>query len=152
MIIQKIKYGLLVIGLLRAAKADLQSRKIPNQCIKELLVSRGMILIIEGMVLENQLYVQNILRLLKGFLYGGGMMLLCYIFTKKGIGAGDVKLISVIGTYMGSVSVLRVMALTFWLAFVFCLVKGCLRKEEFKKQVALGPFIFIAVIIEMICF
>lgn len=152
MIIEKIKYAALLIGLFLVAKADWQKKRIPNHYLKELLLWRGMLLIIEETVFLRQFCVLDFQSMMTGFLCGGGILLTCYIVTRRRIGAGDVKLFSVIGLYVGAESVLRIIAFSFLTAFLFVGIKLVLEKVDLKEQIPLGPFAFGAVMIEIFLF
>lgn len=150
MIIEKIKYVGLLIGLFQIAKIDWQSRRIPNQYLKRLLLCRGVLFIIEETILGRQLYVQNLLSMLSGTFCGGGVMFLCYSLTRGKLGAGDVKLFAVIGMYMGDESILRIMTFSFIMAFFFCTIEFFLGETDLKKQISFAPFVFIGTVLEMI--
>ena len=152
MIIEKIKYTALLIGLFQIAKVDWQKRKIPNRYLKELLLWKGMLFIMEETVFLQRFCVLDFQPMIIGFLCGGGILLTCYIVTKRRIGAGDVKLFAVIGLYVGAESVLRIIAFSFLTAFLFVVIKLVLEKVDLKEQIPLGPFAFGTVMIEIFLF
>ena len=92
---------LLLLGWIAAE--DLKHRRIPNFLVICLLLwgicSRGM----PG---EWNLSV-------KGALLAGGSMLIFYIVFRRGIGAGDVKLLTVVGFYVGCEKIWELLFLIF---------------------------------------
>lgn len=150
MIIEKIKYAALLIGLFLVAKVDWQKKKIPNHYLKELLLWRGMLFIIEETVFLQQFCVLDFQPMVMGFLCGGGILLTCYVVTKRRIGAGDVKLFAVIGLYVGAESVLRIIAFSSMIAFDFCVIKLLLKKMDINSQISFGPFVFWGTIMEIV--
>ena len=59
---------------------------------------------------------------LSGFLACAGVMLICYVFFAGGVGGGDVKLIAMIGAFLGVTSGLEAMLWTFVLAACMALI------------------------------
>jgi prepilin peptidase CpaA len=59
---------------------------------------------------------------LLGLLSCGSMMLVCYVFFPTGIGGGDVKLLAMVGAFLGVMSGLEVMLWTFVLAACMALI------------------------------
>lgn len=80
---------LLLLG--RIAAEDLKHRRIPNFLVICLLLWG---IYSNGMTGEWNSSV-------KGALLAGGSMLIFYIVFRRGIGAGDVKLLTVVGFYVG---------------------------------------------------
>ncbi|MDP6468375.1 MAG: A24 family peptidase [Pirellulaceae bacterium] len=52
----------------------------------------------------------------------GGMMLVCYVFFPGGIGGGDIKLLAMVGAFLGVMAGLEVMLWTFVLAACMALI------------------------------
>ena len=64
----------------------------------------------------------DVLSALSGFLSCGSIMLICYVFFPGGLGGGDVKLLAMIGAFLGAGEGLEVMLWTFVLGGCFGLV------------------------------
>ena len=85
-----------------------------------------------------------------GFVTGGAIFFLGYCLSKKKLGAGDVKLMAVAGSYLGDDRIL-------WAAFFavnyaagyFCW-KLLMRKESMETQEAFAPFVLAGVITELL--
>ena len=114
------------------AVEDLKHRRIPNLLVICLLLwgiySRG----IQGEWNSS----------VKGALLAGGSMLIFYMAFRRGIGAGDVKLLTVVGFYMGGEKIWELLFLIFLMAAVWGIL--C------KKEVPLAICIFLGVCCRML--
>ena len=59
---------------------------------------------------------------LLGLLACGGMMLVCYVFFPGGVGGGDIKLLAMVGAFLGVMAGLEVMLWTFVLGACMALI------------------------------
>lgn len=84
-----------------------------------------------------------------GMLLGGGVMLLIYIGARGAIGAGDLKLMIMIGFFVGKIGVLAVMMMGFILGGIFGLVMVALRRLGRKDMIPFGPFLSLAAAIQI---
>ena len=79
-------------------------------------------------------------------IFGGGLFLLFYLITGKGIGAGDVKLFAILGFYMGSWK----LCITAFLSFMFSAIYGIwivIRNgRNSKQEIPLAPFVLIGML------
>lgn len=121
---------LLLLG--RIAAEDLKHRRIPNSLVICLLLwgicSRGM----PGEWNSS----------VKGALLAGGSMLIFYMAFRRGIGAGDVKLLAVVGFYVGCERIWELLFLIFLMAAVWGIL--C------KKEVPLAICVFLGVCCRML--
>ena len=81
--------------------------------------------------------------------YGGGMFLLAHFLTKGGVGMGDVKLLAVIGAYMGSGSIMAAAFLSVAASAFYSIVMLLLKKIKLKEEIPFAPFIFIGTVLTM---
>jgi len=84
-----------------------------------------------------------------GMLVGGGVMLVIFILGKGGMGAGDFKLMIMVGFFVGLHGVLLVLLLGFLLGGGFAVIMLMLRRLTRKDMVPFGPFLSLAVVIEV---
>ncbi len=78
---------------------------------------------------------------LVGMALGGGFILVCMLFSKGGIGGGDMKLYAVIGFCFGLIGVIQVMIYSMLLSAVFCIGLLIFRKAKMRSTVPMAPFI-----------
>lgn len=141
---------LLVIGYLIAIK-DTRDKSIPNRMILALLVC-WLFTIFPQLVVDIEIGLDRLTNAAIGFLIGGGLFLLVYLISKNGLGGGDVKLMAVVGLYLGMSGVLPAMLYGSILAAIFGLVLILLKKIGRKDTIPLVPFLYIGILIAIFFF
>lgn len=131
------EYQILILGLCVIAWKDAMLRQIPNHMLLILLLVRFVLLISDR---------TKTMEALEGFLIGGGVMLSGYLLSKGAMGAGDVKLMAVVGSYVGGDMILSVLFLSFIIAGVFCSFKLLKEKKWVQKEIPFAPFVLSGVI------
>ncbi len=144
-----IRYAVLLYCLPWLAQVDRKERIVPGVILKWMLFIRLAILVAE-ILCYREVRVEIFLSALGGFCMGGGIMLLAYVISHKGVGAGDVKLIAVTGLYVGSSNIYAVLLLSFLLAAVYGVAGILLRKMKLKDEIAFVPFAAAACLIVML--
>lgn len=147
-ILKKVRYFSMFWILAGIAWNDGKRKRIPNQAIICMFVIRTIILVLECLVYRTY-WMSILLDAGMGFLLGGGTFMLCYLITRGGIGAGDVKLLAVLGYQMGAGAIFSVIFMTVLIAAlysVFCLIR---KKMDLKHEMAFAPFILAGTIITM---
>lgn len=143
-----IRYFVLFWSLTIIAWIDCGSRKIPNAIVLFLLVARTLLLVLECLIYRD--YWRSILlSSTGGLLLSGGMFLVCYLFARGGIGAGDVKLSAMLGYYMGSGAVFTAIFLTVLTAALFSIIALLLKRTGLKQEIPFAPFILTGTLITM---
>lgn len=150
-IIKIIRYILLMYFLIIIAQIDAKSKRIPNQIIISMLWMRLIILIIE-IILNIRLgyTLQLILAPIMGLLFGGGIFLISYIISRKGIGMGDVKLFAVIGAYTGPGVLMPCIIISLFLSALYSIIMLVRKKLTLKDSFAFGPFAAVGTIITLL--
>jgi len=141
-------YSVLVLFLIPIAFIDLQTGLIPNA-----LTFSGFIL---GVILAFGLQFENWESLLTGAVVGGAILLFFgilgrWIFRRESIGMGDVKLLVLIGVYMGFPEVVYSLFLGVFVAGLFILIGMLMKKIRLHDTVPFGPFIAVGTVVYM-CF
>jgi len=94
---------------------------------------------------------ENGIRLLAdsmyGLLIGGGIFLLVYLISRKGLGGGDVKFMAAAGLYLGFAETLPVILYGTVIAAFVGLVLIFIKKIGRKDTMPLVPFLFAGIII-----
>ena len=93
------EYQILIIGLCVITWKDAMLKQIPNHMLLILVLVRSVLLFDD---------MTTAIASFEGFLIGGGVMLFGYLLSKGTMGAGDVKLMAVVGSYAGSDMILQV--------------------------------------------
>ena len=142
---KNLKYMILLFGLAKIAWTDKKEKRISNKTLGVLLMFRILVLLLESSVLAENLMAQ-FCEALHGFTVGGSLFLLCYFASSKNIGAGDVKLLAVIGSYLGSDEILWTAFLAVVYAAVYFFWKIFVKKENLERKIAFAPFVFVGMI------
>ncbi|MDR5658125.1 prepilin peptidase [Serpentinicella sp. ANB-PHB4] len=85
-----------------------------------------------------------------GFLLGGGILLLIAIVSKGGMGGGDIKLMGMLGLWLGWKYTLLTMFLSFFIGAIITLGLLALKLKGRKDFIPFGPFIAIAAFLMII--
>ena len=141
-------YVIMVSGLIIATFVDFEIQEIPDEVsIGGLAV--GLILAIAfPSILNETTRLNSFLNSFLGALAGGGMiyvmgMLGEFAFKKEAMGGGDVKLLAMIGAFIGW----KFVVLTFFLAPVFGSVVGVILKIRYGKDIIpYGPYLSLAAV------
>lgn len=144
-------YWLFTCMLIVVIFVDIEHQEIPD-VISIPGVFLGIILITAFRIDPSGEYVKAFLNSFLGALVGGGSMFLMgyigeIIFKKEALGGGDVKLMAMIGAFIGW----KLVLLTFFMAPLFGAGAGIFMKIRFRKEViAYGPYLSLAALVSLI--
>lgn len=134
-------YVLLCTSLIIIAFIDLEHKIIPD-----VITLPGIII---GLTLSLTIPHITLVNSIKGLLIGGGIFYAIAIFSRGGMGGGDIKLIAMVGSFLGWKNVL----LTIFLGSLFGSIVGIvliiLKKKNRKDMVPFGPFLSLGAIISI---
>ena len=121
---------------------DKKVKKIPNQLIAALMILRipGLIATI---ISNPSAWLSAVIAPLLGFLTGAIVVFVLMLLSRGGIGAGDLKLIAVVGLYFGLFGLLEIMIYTMFIASFTGIVLLIMKKAKFKSTMPMAPFICI---------
>ena len=121
--------------LLTITISDLEEHKIPNAVLLPFFI----IGLIERLLISQTLhwYFNPLLGLIVGF---SVMFLLAY-FSKGGMGGGDIKLLAVIGIFIGPIGALITLFIAAFLGLFYAIFSGAALKKGTK--IPFGPFLAI---------
>jgi len=131
---------LLVFGIV-----DYYSQIIPNEFI---LTGLGILLMlnIKSYINQPTLIIGGII----GLILGGGFFLFLAIITNGGMGGGDIKLMALLGLWLGWRLILLVMLLSFVLGAAVSLILISLKIKGKKDYIPFGPFIGVATLLTVL--
>lgn len=146
---KSIRYLVLLFGVLIIAYIDLISKIIPNKILLVLLGSRSVILTVE-IIIYNHSVIELLSSSFGGMIIGFVFFILAYYLSKKGIGMGDVKLISVIGFYVGTAVLYAIIIFSLIACIVYSVIQLMRKKLTTKSFIAFGPFVAIGTFIAIV--
>lgn len=85
-----------------------------------------------------------------GLLIGGGFFLLVSIIFNNGMGGGDIKLMGMLGFFIGTNKIIMVIFLSFFIGTLFALPLLLFKKKSRKETIPFGPFIAVSTLITML--
>ncbi len=148
-------YLVLIYLLLAIALIDLKHRIVPNTLIAAGLIA-GFIFYLPAagafvLDLPSWLIVErNLLDAAGGFLVGGAIMLIIILVSRGGMGAGDMKLMAMIGLFVGLRGTAVVMLLGFFLGAAVGVTFMALGKLTRKDALPFAPYLSMAAIIQVL--
>lgn len=136
---------IIVFGYI-AAVIDIRTKKIPNKLLITMLAA-WIFTITPMMIFDMEQAVSRISDSVFGFVLGGGIFMLVYIISKKGLGGGDVKFMAVAGLYLGVGGVLPSIFLGTLLAALIGIILIAAKKIKRKDPIPLAPFLFAGMLL-----
>lgn len=134
-------YALLCSSLMIIAFIDIEHKIIPD-----VITIPG---IIAGLISSMVFPYITLLNSAEGLLLGGGLFYIIAILSRGGMGGGDIKLIAMVGSFLGWKNIL----LTIFLGSLFGSIVGIiliiLKKKGRKDTVPFGPFLSLGAIISI---
>lgn len=147
-IIKILRYLILVEALVMIAWKDKREKIILNKHLMVLLGIRCILLILEWLLYPD--YGLGILfSSILGFLIGLAVFGICYIVSRGGMGAGDVKLMAVLGFYLGGSVVISVMVLSVFCSAIYSIVNLVRKRTSLKAEIPFAPFVMIGTVLAM---
>ena len=144
-----LRYETLVIFGYIAAVVDIRLKKIPNS----LIIAKAavwILIMVPKIFLDTDAAIVSLVDSAIGFAIGGGLFLLVYLISRKGLGGGDVKFMAAAGLYLGFSGVLSAMLYGTVLAALSGLTLILLKKIGRKDTIPLAPFLYAGILITLV--
>lgn len=91
--------------------------------------------------------ISDFIQYLIGFLIGGGFLLLIAIITHGGMGGGDIKLMAVLGLWLGWEFTIIILFLSFIIGGIISVLFILFKLKRRKDMIPFGPFIVLSTLI-----
>jgi len=125
---------------------DIKTKRVPNKLV--LVMTAGWVfMMVVLLLLDIESGVTSLIDSMYGLLTGGGLFLLVYLISRKGLGGGDVKFMAAAGLYLGFTGTIPAILYGTVIAAITGLVLVMLKKIGRKDTMPLIPFLFIGIIL-----
>lgn len=131
--------------LLLLAWVDLKKRIIPNIVVLVMFGVRTIFLAAEC-VLASEIWRTTVSMALLGLAIGFAVMFVASALTRNAVGMGDVKLMAMVGYFVGFQNLLSCLLLPLILASVVGIVLVLGKKMRMKDELAFAPYVAVGVI------
>jgi len=137
---------ILICAMSIFALADAEHHFISNRLLLSLLLIWTAITGIT-IILTTQYGIALLFLSLIGAIAGGLIFLLCYILSKGQLGAGDVKLVFVMGLYLTGARIIGAVFYGVIACCIYSIIQLVRRKIGVKDGVPLAPFLYLGQLI-----
>lgn len=140
-----LKYLVLLYLFFAAAVIDLQLYIIPNALVG---AGAGIWLALTGysVIAEKADLLFLLMYSLVGFLFGGGVLVLCRLLMKNSLGFGDVKIMAVTGAICGFYKTFNILFYGLLICSVYAVCLLLFKKADRKAEVPLAPFLLAGLV------
>lgn len=125
---------------------DFLERKIPNSFLLFFLIFWAFVAGIH-MILDAGSGRDLLFSSLKGAIVGGGIFFLGYIISHGRLGAGDVKLVFLLGLYLTDQHIVQMLFISMIFCCIYFFVQMVGKKMTRKESLPLAPFFFVGTLI-----
>jgi len=143
-----LRYELLIVFGYIAAILDIKEKKIPNSLVLAMLAS-WVLIMVPKLFIDTDAAVVLLADSAIGLVVGGGIFLLVYIISRKGLGGGDVKFMAATGLHLGLSGILTAMFCGTVLAALTGGMLILLKKIGRKDAIPLAPFLYVGILITL---
>jgi len=141
-----LRFSLLIMLSYIAMAFDINTKRIPNELVL-LMIAGWLILIVPAIIFDTRNGIRLLTDSIYGLIVGGGLFLLVYLISRKGLGGGDVKFMAAAGLYLGISKTIPAIFYGTILAAIVGFVLILLKKIGRKDSIPLVPFLFIGIMI-----
>lgn len=141
---QFLSYTILASNLLVISVIDLYLQIIPD----ELSLSGSVVGFLLSFLTQDILWWESLLGILSG---GGSFLLVAVLYEKvskrEGLGGGDIKLLAMIGAWLGYKAILPTIIVSSALGSVVGIVLILFKGRDFKSAIPFGPFLAVGALV-----
>lgn len=149
MLAETVLHYILLWGMSGLAVTDYRQHRVPNRFLAVMLMLWAAVVGIY-IILQTESGLRLLFQSLAGGLTGGIIFLFCYILSRKQLGAGDVKLVFVMGLYLTGQRIIGAIFYGIVLCCIYSVIQLLRKKIGLKDGVALVPFLYLGVLITLI--
>lgn len=149
LLMKEISYGVLAVLLGIISFWDIRRRIIPNKYVLSIFCLK--IIFLAFCFFENRAYFkQQLVLSVTGLFISGFFTVMCRLFSKDGIGMGDIKLLWVLGFFLGTEMFMFSLVITSGISFITALVFIFIKKSGGKTRLPFAQFISFGTAVSML--
>jgi len=141
-------WHLLVYALLFSALVVVTFIDLSHQIVPDRITLPGMVI---GILAAATVLPAGLLNALIGILLGGGLFYLVAVLSRGGMGGGDIKLIAMIGAFLGWRDVLLTIFIAALTGSIVGLYLMIVLGKGRKYPVPFGPFLALGAVVSLCC-
>lgn len=138
-VLKMIRYWIVMYALLLLALMDYKKRIIPNQALLVLVSVRTLLMAAECLCFP-EVWAELLVSSLAGMLGGGLIFLAAGLVVRRGLGMGDIKMIAVVGYYLGFQVLMSDMVISLLLTVIGGIGNLVIRKASMHSEMPFAPF------------
>lgn len=127
-----------------AAYRDYKEHIVPNRMVLAMLFA-WVLIVIPQLLLRTEKVTGVVLSCLFGFVLSGALLLLIYVLSRRGLGGGDVKFMTVSGLYLGARGAMSALLYGSILAALVGMLLVALKRINLKGSIPLVPFLYFGI-------
>lgn len=139
---------LLILGYAAAVK-DFREQTVPNRMVLAML-GAWCVILVPQLFIQPEIGLSLLFAGAVGALFAGVVFLTVYFVSRRGLGGGDVKIMTVFGLYLGLDGVVPAMLYGTLLAAIAGGALILMKKAGPKDAIPLVPFLYIGVILAVL--
>lgn len=132
-----------------ASVVDFMKKKVPNSLVG-MMMGAWILVIIPQLFFHTEQTITLLMSGIAGALLGGSLFLIVYVISRKGLGGGDVKLITASGLYLGLDGILPAILYGSVLSAIAAGIMILRKKINRKDTIPLVPFLYIGMLLTML--
>ena len=148
-LMKEISYGVLAVLLGLVSFWDIKKRIIPNKYVLSIFCLK-IIFLVSCFFEDRGYFKQQLVLSITGLFISGFFTLMCRLFSKEGIGIGDIKLLWVLGFFLGTEMFLFSLVITSVISFITALIFVFIKKSGGKERLPFAQFISLGTAASML--
>lgn len=148
-ILKIVRYWIIMYALLLLSFLDFKKQIIPNRALAALLGVRTILLLMDCLVFP-EVWLELLISSFAGLMGGGLLFLVAGLIARKGIGMGDIKLIAVLGYYLGFQVLMSDMVISLFFTVIGGVANLVLRKASMRSEMPFVPFVAAGTVITIL--
>ena len=143
-----VRLSILIAFAHAAAAGDILSKRVPNKLVLGMLLV-WIVIVTVNLYIDIDQALGYLISAGYGLLAGGGLFLLVYLVSRKGLGGGDVKFMAIAGLYLTGRYTLTTMLIGSVFAAIISLILLALKRITRKDSIALIPSIYLGILVTL---